>query len=230
MAATQPFIVSFRFATHPILRGECTLDAVLGGEIARRVESREEAMLATPLACTDAVHHGSSLILLGDTGVSRPAPAVANARGAFLAAEPASRRRRSKARDAGLGEERLERVRGARVRGRRLARHGARRRGGVHPLAGPRDRKASRLGLGDDGTWVARDRARGRRPRDLGTRHRTLRPGLRDRADRAEAPASGRSLPAPGRGAARGVVALVRVRQPYYDPGNRPVPAVVPGP
>ena len=26
------------------------------------------------------------------------------------------------------------------------------------------------------------------------------------------------------------VVALVRVRQPYYDAGNRPVPAVVPGP
>ena len=48
MAAMQPFVVTFRFATHPIVRGECTLDAVLGGEIARRVESREEAILATP--------------------------------------------------------------------------------------------------------------------------------------------------------------------------------------
>ena len=31
----QPFIVTFRFSTMPILQGACTLDAVLGGEIAR---------------------------------------------------------------------------------------------------------------------------------------------------------------------------------------------------
>ena len=104
-------------------------------------------MLATPLACTDGVHHGSSIILLGDTGVSRPAPVVANARAASRRGARA-RRRRSRARDVGLGEERPAPVRGARVRGRRLARHGARRRGGLHLLVGPRDRKASRLGLG----------------------------------------------------------------------------------
>ena len=86
----EPFIVTFRFETAPILRGGCTLDAVLGGEIARRVQRREEAIRRTPLACTDQVHHGSSLILLGDTGVSRPVPAVQNPRRAFLAAAAAT--------------------------------------------------------------------------------------------------------------------------------------------
>ena len=64
MTEARPVVVTFRFETAPIVRGECTLDAVLGGEIARRVDSREQAIGRTPLACTGGVHHGSSLVLL----------------------------------------------------------------------------------------------------------------------------------------------------------------------
>ena len=70
-----PFVVTFAFATLPVLNGACTLDAVLGGEIARGVASLEEAIRATPLACTAGVSHGSSLIVLDDTGVTRTLPA-----------------------------------------------------------------------------------------------------------------------------------------------------------
>ena len=63
-------MVTFAFATAPIVRSACTLDAVLGGEIARGVACLEAAIRATPLACTDGIAHGSSLLLLGDTGVT----------------------------------------------------------------------------------------------------------------------------------------------------------------
>ena len=72
----QPFIVTFRFSTMPILHGACTLDAVLGGEIARGVDDLAEAIRTTPLARTDGIFHGSSLILLDDTGVTRTVPVV----------------------------------------------------------------------------------------------------------------------------------------------------------
>ena len=49
----QPFVVTFEFATMPILNGPCTLDAVLCGEIARTVASLDAAVRATPLALTD---------------------------------------------------------------------------------------------------------------------------------------------------------------------------------
>ena len=84
----QPFIVKFRFATMPILRGACTLDAVLGGEIARGVDALETAIRMTPLAGTDGVSHGSSLILLDDTGVARTVPVVRKSRSAFYDIDP----------------------------------------------------------------------------------------------------------------------------------------------
>ena len=86
MTHDVPFIVTFRFDTPPILRGACTLDAVLGGELACRVENREEAIRRTPLASTQGVHHGSSLILVGDTGVARPVPVLRKAQAAVLGA------------------------------------------------------------------------------------------------------------------------------------------------
>ena len=84
----EPFVVTFRFATPPIVRGGCTLDAVLGGELARRVERLDEAIRATPLACTDGVHHGSALLLLGDTCVTWPVPVVQNLQLALRCADP----------------------------------------------------------------------------------------------------------------------------------------------
>ena len=86
--SVQPFVVTFRFATMPIVHGACTLDAVLGGELARGVERLEDAIRATPLACTDAVSHGSSLLFLDDTGVTRPVAVLRNARAALLALPP----------------------------------------------------------------------------------------------------------------------------------------------
>ena len=87
-SSVQPFVVTFRFATMPIVHGACTLDAVLGGELARGVERLEDAIRATPLACTDAVSHGSSLRFLDDTGVTRPVAVLRNARAALLALPP----------------------------------------------------------------------------------------------------------------------------------------------
>ena len=101
----QPFIVTFRFATLPILRGACTLDAVLGGEIARGVDALETAIRMTPLARTDDVFHGSSLILLADTGVAPTVPVVRKSRSALLrhrSGPGVERRRRA---DRPSGEE-----------------------------------------------------------------------------------------------------------------------------
>ena len=84
----RPFVVALRFATMPVLNGACTLDAVLGGEIARGVADLDEAIGATPLACTDGVSHASSLIVLGDTGVIpfRPPSVEDEAKRRFLEA------------------------------------------------------------------------------------------------------------------------------------------------
>ena len=49
---------------------------MLGGEIARGVDDLAEAIRTTPLARTDGIFHGSSLILLDDTGVTRTVPVV----------------------------------------------------------------------------------------------------------------------------------------------------------
>ena len=84
----QPFVVIFGFATMPIVQGACTLDAVLGGEIARGVANLDEAIRLTPLVCTEGVSHGSSLILLGDTGVTRTVSVVKRAGAAFEGLEP----------------------------------------------------------------------------------------------------------------------------------------------
>ncbi len=79
----QPFMVTFEFATMPIVHGPCTLDAVLCGEIARTVASLDAAIRATPLALTDGISHGSSFIVLGDTGVTRTLAVVQRGRAAI---------------------------------------------------------------------------------------------------------------------------------------------------
>ena len=101
----QPFIVTFRFATMPILRGACTLDAVLGGEIARGVDDLETAIGMTPLAGTDGVFHGSSLILLDDTGVAQPVPVVLKEPGGLLRRRSGPGVERAQACGSSQGEE-----------------------------------------------------------------------------------------------------------------------------
>ena len=44
----QPFVVTFAFATMPVVNGACTLDAVLGGEIARGVAQPWRLLSARP--------------------------------------------------------------------------------------------------------------------------------------------------------------------------------------
>ena len=83
MRDMQPFVVTFEFATMPIVNGPCTLDAVLCGEIARTVAPLDAAIRATPLALTDGVSHGSALIVLGDTGVTRTLAVVQRGRAAI---------------------------------------------------------------------------------------------------------------------------------------------------
>ena len=226
----EPFVVSFRFATPPILRGGCTLDAVLGGELARRVESLEEAIRATPLARTDGVHHGSSLLLLGDTGVARPVPVVMNVRAVLTSADPSpiafGRRRVApgsvksildgyEARlcegGAWLGTGRLDEV--CSILSFVLA-IGKRRGAGwgmIEPgslKVEPVDADPATFGLvsGPRDPDFATARIRPRRPLPLELFER-LGGDPRDE-----------------------VVGLVRVRQPYYDAASPPVPAVVPAP
>ena len=226
----QPFIVTFRFATMPILRGACTLDAVLGGEIARGVDDLETAIRMTPLAGTDGVLHGSSLILLDDTGVAQPAPVVQKSRAAFYGIDPdrvsMGRRRadrpwaknllnRYEARvcegGAWLGTGRIDEVREL-----------------LHPVIGVGKRRQSGWGMidpeslevepvdADPGTWglvsgpddpdFATDRTTPRRPLPIETFRRLGGDPLDE------------------------VIAVERVRQPYYDPANPPEPAVLPWP
>lgn len=83
MSDMQPFVVTFEFATMPIVHGPCTLDAVLCGEIARTGPSLDDAIRATPLASTDSIAHGSALIVLGDTGVTRNVAIIQRGRAAL---------------------------------------------------------------------------------------------------------------------------------------------------
>ena len=223
----EPFIVTFRFETAPILRGGCTLDAVLGGEIARRVRRREEAIRRTPLACTDGVHHGSSLIRLGDTGVSRPAPAVQNPHRAFRAAAAATistARRPGSAKNilngyearvceggAWLGVGRIEDVHAllSQVLGIGKRRHcgwGMIESGSLAIEPVDADPETWGLVTGPGDPDFASARIEPRRPLPLELFRRLGGDPLDE------------------------VIAVVRVRQPYYDAANPPVPAVVPEP
>ena len=224
----EPFIVTFRFETAPILRGGCTLDAVLGGEIARRVQRVEEAIRTTPLACTNGVHHGSSLIRLGDTGVSRPVPAVQNPHRAFLAAAAATiSTARSRATPgaknilngyearvceggAWLGAGRIDEVRAVLVSvlgigKRRHCGWGMIEPGSLAIESVDADPETWGLVTGPGDPDFASARIEPRRPLPLELFRRL---GGDPHAE---------------------VMAFVRVRQPYYDAANPPVPAVVPG-
>ena len=225
-----PFVVSFRFASPPILRGGCTLDAVLGGELACRLASVDEAIRATPLARTDGVHHGSALLLLGDTGVARPVPVVQNLHAELSRADPGAiafgRRRvapgspkstlvayEARVCEAGawLGTGRLDEV--STILSSVLG-IGKRRGSGwgmIEPgslAVEPVEADPATFGLvsgpGDPDFATARIRPRRPLPLDLFER-----------------------LGGDPRGE---VVAMVRVCQPYYDAAHRPVPAVVPTP
>ena len=146
----QPFIVTFRFSTMPILHGACTLDAVLGGEIARGVDDLEEAIRMTPLARTDGIFHGSSLILQDDTGVTRMVPVVQKSPSAFWEIDPerTSRGRRRVDRPWAGGEEPPPPLRSPGVRRWRLAGNGSDRRSLGAAVLGPRHRQAPSIRLG----------------------------------------------------------------------------------
>lgn len=224
----QPFIVTFRFATMPIIRGSCTLDAVLGGEIAHNVDDLEEAIRMTPLACSDGVFHGSSLILLDDTRVDLPVPIVQKSRSAFYEIDPSriscGRRRagrpwaknllnRYEARlcegGAWLGVGQMERVEELL---RSILGIGKRRHSGwgmIEPESlevEPVDASPQTWGLvtGPDDPDFQTDRIRPRRPLPIEMFERL----------------GGKPLDE--------VIAVERVRQPYYDANNPPVPVVLP--
>ena len=226
----QPFIVTFRFATMPVVRrGACTLDAVLGGEIARTVDDRDEAIRLTPLARTDDVCHGSSLMLLGDVGVTQNVPVVQKSRAAFAEIDPAQvsrgRRRVDKpwaknllhtyeARicegGAWLGVGRLDEVAAL-----------------LHTVVGIGKRRQSGWGMIDPES-LAVEPVDGADPASWGL---VSRPDDPDFATDRIVPR--RPLPLElfrtlGGDPLDEVIAVERVRQPYYDAANPPEPAVVP--
>ena len=229
MTESRPFVVTFRFETAPIVRGECTLDAVLGGEIARQVASREEAIRRTPLARTAGVHHGSCLVLLGDTSAIRPVTVVRNARVAFFGADPATivagRRGvtpgaaknvlntyEARACDGGawLGTGRIDEVRAL-----------------LGAVIGIGKRRGSGWGMIEPGS-IAVEPA----DADPATWGLVTGPGDPDFATERIEPR--RPLPVDlfrrlGGDPLDAVLAVVRVRQPYYDASHPPEPAVVPG-
>lgn len=202
---------------------------MLGGEIARGVASLEAAVRATPLACTDAIAHGSSLIVLGDTGVAGTHWALQRGEAALEGLAPGrlpkGRRRTDRFRakhllnryrtrvcagGAWLGTGHIEAVRAilAGVLG-----IGKRRGAGVGIIAPdslviePVDADPATWGLvsGPDDPHFATPRLLPVRPLPLALFRRLG-------GDPAEA-----------------VLAIERVRQPYHDPRNPPEPAVVPG-
>ena len=229
VSAMETFVVTFRFASPPILRGALTLDAVLGGELARDGGSLEEAIRATPLARTDGVHHGSAL-LLGDTCVTRPVRVIQNLWAELTTADPAAiafgRRRvapgsvksvlnESEARvcagGAWLGTGYLDEVESI-----------------LSPILGIGKRRRAGCGMiAPDSLEVEPVEA------DPATFGLVSRPGDPDFATARVTPR--RPLPLDlfvrlGGDPLDEVVAMVRVRQPYYDPANAPEPAVVPPP
>ena len=230
MTHHEPFIVTFRFDSPPILRGACTLDAVLGGELARRIENREEAIRRTPLASTQDVHHGSSLILLGDTGVARPVPVLRSARAAVLGADPrvldANARRvsigatknvlatceaRVCAGGAWLGTGRIDELAGL-----------------LGPVLGIGKRRSSGWGTIEPGSLDIE-----RVDADPTTWGLVRGPGDPDFASECTVPC--RPLPVAlfrrlGGDPRDAALEIVRVRQPYYDAECPPEPAAVPQP
>ena len=230
MHGMQPFVVTFAFATMPIVNGACTLDAVLGGEIARGVARLDEAIRATPLARTDGVSHGSSLIVLGDTGVACPMPVVQRA-GAVLerlapGRIPKGRRRTDRfgARNvlsryqmrvceggAWLGTGRIEAVRAI-----------------LAGVLGIGKRRAAGAGMIDPDSLAVE-------PVDADPATWGLVTGPCDAAFATARLAPARPLPLAlfhrlGGDPADAVIAIERVRQPYHDPRNPAELAVVPWP
>ena len=212
----------------PIVGGACTLDAVLGGELARGVERLEDAIRATPLACTDAVSHGSSLRLLDDTGAALPVAVLRNARSALLTlpCDAASRGRkpldrlwvkhllhRYEARvcagGAWLGTGRLEAVEAL-----------------LAPVLGIGKRRGAGWGMIEAGSLAVEPVAA-----DPATWGLVSTPQDPDFATERIVPV--RPLPLEtfrrlGGDPLDAVLACVRVRQPYYAASHRPQPAVVP--
>ena len=230
MHGMQPFVVTFTFATMPIVNGACTLDAVLGGEIARGVARLDEAIRATPLARTGGVSHGSSLIVLGDTGVACPMPVVQRA-GAVLerlapGRIPKGRRRTDRfgARNvlsgyqmrvceggAWLGTGCIEAVRAI-----------------LAGVLGIGKRRAAGAGMIDPDSLAVE-------PVDADPATWGLVTGPCDGAFATAALAPARPLPLAlfrrlGGEPTDAVIAIERVRQPYHDTRNPAEPAVVPWP
>ena len=224
----RPFVVAFRFATMPVLNGACTLDAVLGGEIARGVADLDEAIGATPLACTDGVSHASSLIVLGDTGVTRTLSVVQRGRAAVDGLAPGripkGRRRTdrfgaknvlnrypTRLCDGGvwLGTGRLEEVRAL-----------------LTGVVGIGKRRGAGVGMIEPGSLVVE-------PVDADPATWGLVTGPHDCDFATPRVAPARPLPLAlfqrlGGDPAEALMTIERVRQPYHDPRNRAEPAVVP--
>ena len=225
-----PFVVTFTFATLPIVNGACTLDAVLGGEIARGVARLEEAIGATPLACTGGVSHASSLIVLGDTGVTGTVPVVQRGRAALEGLEPGripkGRRRTDRFGvknvlshypmrlcDGGawLATGRIDEVRAL-----------------LAGVLGIGKRRGSGAGMIEPGSLVIE-------PVDADPATWGLVSGPGDPQFATHRIAPVRPLPLAlfrrlGGDPADAVLAIERVRQPYHDPRNAPEEAVVPWP
>ena len=226
----QPFVVTFDFATLPIVHGACTLDAVLGGELARGLARLDEAIRATPLACTDGVSHASSLIVLGDTGVARPMPFVQRAGAALERLAPGripkGRRRTDRFRAKGvlsrypmracaggawLGTGRIEAVRAI-----------------LAGVLGIGKRRAAGAGMIDPASLAVE-------PVDADPAAWGLVTAPGDGAFATSPMAPARPLPLAlfrrlGGDPADAVIAIERVRPPYHDVRNAPEPAVVPWP
>ena len=228
MTRTEPFLITFRFETPPILRGACTLDAVLGGEIARHVEIREEAIARTPLACTDRVHHGSSLLLLADTGATRPVSVVRKPRAALIGADPAVLKDDGRRLTEGSAKNALKAYEacvcegGAWLGVGRIDEIG----GLLGSVLGIGKRRGSGWGMIEPGSLeiepVHADPARW-----------GLVSGPDDPVFATECIVPCRPLPVAlfarlGGDPMDAALAVVRVRQPYYDPACAPEPAVVP--
>ena len=221
-------MVTFAFATAPIVRSACTLDAVLGGEIARGVACLEAAIRATPLACTDGIAHGSSLLLLGDTGVTGTHWALQRAEAALERLGPGRLPK---------GRRRTDRFRAKNVLNRyptRVCAGGAwLGTGGVEAvratlagIVGIGKRRGAGAGMIAPDSFVVE-------PVDADPATWGLVSGPHDPDFATPRLAPVRPLPLAlfrrlGGDPADAVLAIERVRQPYHDPRNAPEEAVVP--
>ena len=224
----QPFTITFRFSTMPILHGACTLDAVLGGEIARSADDLQAAIRMTPLACTDGVFHGSSLILLDDTGVTQTVPVVQKSRSAFYEIDPDRISR---------GRRRVDRPWAKNLLNRYEARVCE---GGAWLGTGRIDEVSNLLssviGIGkrrQSGWGMIDPESLALEPVDADPETWGLVSGPDDPDFATDRIATRRSLPIEmfrrlGGDPLNEVIAVERVRQPYYDSANLPEPAVVP--